>query len=76
LANNIQKTKMNPVRLGKLEALRFKMQLQFKNLKLLIDHNEMMQNIVKGDTMGKRENKLHTNQSIVRLERELEKSSK
>ena len=67
---------MNPVRLGKLEALRFKMQLQFKNLKLLIDHNEMMQNIVKGDTMGKRENKLHTNQSIVRLERELEKSSK
>ena len=67
---------MNPVRLGKLEALRFKMQLQFKNLKLLMEHNEMMQNIVKGDTMGKRENKLHTNQSIVRLERELEKSSK
>ena len=41
-----------------------------------MEHNEMTQKIFKGDTMGKRENKFHTNQSIVRLERELEKSSK
>ena len=36
----------------------------------------MMNVIVKGDTMGKRENKLYSNQGINRLERDLEKSSK
>ena len=42
----------------------------------MIEHNDMMNVIVKGDTMGKRENKLYSNQGINRLERDLEKSSK
>lgn len=62
--------------MGKLDAIKFKLQLDFKNLKLLVEHNELMQNIQKNNTMGKRESKLSTNSNIVRLEREIEKTSK
>ena len=33
---------MDKYKLGKLEALKFKMSLQNKNLKLLTEHNEIM----------------------------------
>lgn len=68
--------KKQPVNLGKLEALKFKMQLQNKNLKLLVEHNDLMSNINKSDSVSRRDSKFHTNQSIKRLERDLEKSSK
>jgi len=45
-------------------------------LKLLLEHNDIMSNIAKADSMGKRETKYHSNQSIKRLERDLEKTSK
>ena len=52
------------------------MQLQNKNLRLLVEHNDIMTNINKGDSQSRRDSKFATNQSIKRLERDLEKSSK
>ena len=45
-----------------------------KNLKLLIEHNELMENIHKNESMGQRENKFHQNQQLTRVERQLEKA--
>lgn len=64
---------MNPIRSGKLESLKFKFQLQHKNLKLLVEHNNIMSKVLKG---GKRSDKIMNNQGISKLERDLEKSSK
>ena len=68
--------KRQPINIGKLEALKFKMQLQNKNLKLLVEHNDIMHTINNNDSASRRDSKFHTNQSIKRLEKDLEKSSK
>lgn len=77
---------MDRYKLGKLEALKFKMELQTKNLKLLQDHNDIMSGIYQEDNNKvdfmqkpyavKRENRVFQNQQINRLERDLEKTSK
>ena len=77
---------MDRYKLGKLEALKFKMELQTKNLKLLSDHNDIMSGIYQEDNNKvdfmqkpyavKRENRVFQNQQINRLERDLEKTSK
>ena len=33
------------VKLNKVEAMKFKLNLQFKNLNLMIEHNSLMQNM-------------------------------
>lgn len=66
------------MKLGRLHALKFRMELEFKNLKNIIEHRELSKQIEKkgGESMGLRESKYHTNQNISKIERELEKSAK
>ena len=75
-----RKPKYQPNRLGKLEALKFKMEMQNKNLKMLTEHSYLMSNIYEEDRSKKsnmrRENNVFQNQQIMRIEKDLEKTSK
>ena len=66
--------RLNPVRQGKLEALKLKLELQHKNLILLVEHNNLMHELSKQD--GFRRRKVQSTQSVLRLEREIEKSTR
>ena len=81
LENNFSKNR-DKYALAKLEALKFKMQLQNKNLRLLTQQDDLMQNIYKEERSNtkakplRRENKAFQNQQIVRIEKDLERTSK
>lgn len=59
------------------EALKFKMSLQLRNLRLLKDHDSLMRGVEKKYVGGqRRENKIQNIQQITRLERDIERTSK
>ena len=41
---------IQPVKQSKLEALKFKVNLQHKNLGLMLEHNQLMKDINKNET--------------------------
>jgi len=79
---NLKKKTYKPNRLGKLEALKFRMEMQNRNLQMLTQHNSLMSNIHDEDATQKkashlkRENNVFQNQQIIRIERDLERTSK
>ena len=77
-SNQIQvPVKRVPKNFNRLEALKFKMQLQLKNIRLLKDHDLLMRGIEKKQVGGqKRDNKLYNIHQISRLERDIERTSK
>ena len=52
------KEAMDKYKLSKMEALKFKMSLQNKNLKLLTEHNEVMTGVLNGETGSYQRKKL------------------
>lgn len=71
------KEKITKHNYNKLEALKFKMTLQLRNLRLLKDHDEIMRGIEKKQVGGqKRDNKIQNIQQISRLERDIERTAK
>ena len=63
------------VKLNKIDAMKFKLTLQFKNLNLMIEHNSLMQKMGTEESQ-KKEYRISKNQQITRLERELDRSKK
>jgi hypothetical protein len=49
---------VTPAKLNKLEALKFKLNLQSRNLRLLKEHDNVIRDIEKKQIGGKRENKI------------------
>ncbi|CDW89907.1 UNKNOWN [Stylonychia lemnae] len=70
------KRQVNPNKINKLEALKFKMQLQARNLKLIKEHDFYMRDIEKKQRGGQRENKQQTMHTVTRLYRDLERTQK
>eukprot|EP00347_Sterkiella_histriomuscorum_P014511 403360599 len=66
----------NPNQINKLEALKFKMSLQARNLKLIKEHDVFIRDIEKKQMGGKRENKLQTMHTVTRLYKDLERTQK
>ena len=63
--------------LNKIEAIKFKMSLQLKNLRLVKEHDTLMRDMEKRAVGGqKRDNKIYNIQNKNRLEKDLERSSK
>lgn len=77
---------LDKYRVAKLEALKFKMHLQVKNLRLLTDHQDIMEDIyeqdrkqelmARGKNKIKRENRVFQTMQINRIEKDLEKTSR